>query len=94
MLQGVTRLAAPLDDVRSCARTVRTRCGVWRSLADRESYGREERGDHLRTRSFRDVMLPAARNTELKGLLTAVRPAVAAHLAHAEQVRADVLAKK
>ena len=40
------------------------------------------------------VMLPAARHPELRGLLTAVRPAVAAHLAHAEQVRADVLAKK
>ena len=41
-----------------------------------------------------NVLLPAARNAELKGLLTAVRPAVASHLAHAEQVRADVLAKK
>lgn len=40
------------------------------------------------------LMLPAARNTELKGLLTAVRPAVAAHLAHAEQVRANVYAKQ
>ena len=41
-----------------------------------------------------NVLLPSARNTELRGLLTAVRPAVASHLAHAEQVRADVLAKK
>ena len=41
-----------------------------------------------------NVMIPAARNTELRNLLTAVRPAVASHLAHAEQVRADVLAKK
>ena len=41
-----------------------------------------------------NVLLPSARNAELKGLLTAVRPAVASHLAHAEQVRADVLAKK
>jgi putative membrane protein len=41
-----------------------------------------------------NLMLRDARNAELKGLLTAVRPAVAAHLAHAEQVRADVLAKK
>ena len=40
------------------------------------------------------VMLPLARNAELKALLTAVRPAVASHLAHAEQVRADVLAKR
>jgi len=41
-----------------------------------------------------NLMLRDARNSELRGLLTAVRPAVAAHLAHAEQVRADVLAKK
>jgi putative membrane protein len=40
------------------------------------------------------VLIPASRNAELKALLTAVRPAVAAHLAHAEQVRANVLAKK
>lgn len=44
--------------------------------------------------SIDNVMLPAARNADLRALLTAVRPAVAAHLAHAEQVRADVLAKK
>ena len=41
-----------------------------------------------------NLMLRDARNAELRNLLTAVRPAVAAHLAHAEQVRADVLAKK
>jgi putative membrane protein len=41
-----------------------------------------------------NVMLPGARNAELKALLTAIRPAVASHLAHAEQVRADVLAKR
>lgn len=40
------------------------------------------------------VLLPSVRNAELKALLTAIRPAVAAHLAHAEQVRADVRAKK
>jgi putative membrane protein len=44
--------------------------------------------------SIDNVMLPSARNAQLKSLLTAVRPAVAAHLAHAEQVRANVLAKK
>lgn len=41
-----------------------------------------------------NVMLPAATHAELRGLLTAVRPAVASHLAHAEQVRADVIAKQ
>ena len=44
--------------------------------------------------SLDSLMLPAAKNAELKGLLTSVRPAVAAHLAHAEQVRANVLSRK
>ena len=44
--------------------------------------------------SIDNLMLRDARNADLRALLTAVRPAVAAHLAHAEQVRADVLAKK
>lgn len=44
--------------------------------------------------SIDSLMLPAAKNVDLKKLLTAVRPAVAAHLAHAEQVRANVISKK
>jgi putative membrane protein len=44
--------------------------------------------------SIDEVLLPRARNGDLKTLLTSVRPAVAAHLAHAEQVRANVLSKK
>jgi len=40
------------------------------------------------------VLVPAAKNKDLKNLLTSVRPAVAAHLAHAEQVRANVRSKK
>jgi len=40
------------------------------------------------------VLIPVAKNAELKGLLVAVRPAVAAHLAHAEQVRANVISRK
>jgi putative membrane protein len=40
------------------------------------------------------VMIPVARNAELKNLLVAVRPAVAAHLAHAEQVRANVISRR
>jgi putative membrane protein len=39
-------------------------------------------------------LIPAARNGELRALLTNVRPAVAAHLAHAEQVRSNILAKR
>jgi len=44
--------------------------------------------------SIDNVMLPAARNEDLKNLLTTVRPVVAAHLAHAEQVWADVMSKR
>jgi putative membrane protein len=36
------------------------------------------------------VLLPAARNAQLKQLMTNMRPAVAAHLAHAQQVRAGL----
>jgi putative membrane protein len=41
-----------------------------------------------------NTMIPRARNDELKGLLMNVRPAVAAHLAHAEQLWANVMTKK
>lgn len=44
--------------------------------------------------SLDNVMLPSARNPELRSLLNALRPAVAGHLAHAEHVRADVIAKR
>ena len=44
--------------------------------------------------SLDEIMIPRSRNDELRTLLSNVRPAVAAHLAHAEQVRANVLAKK
>jgi putative membrane protein len=36
------------------------------------------------------VLIPAARNSDLKSLLTGVRPAVAAHLEHAERVQAGL----
>jgi putative membrane protein len=36
------------------------------------------------------VMIPAARNFELKSMLTRVRPAVAAHLEHAVRVQAEL----
>jgi putative membrane protein len=44
--------------------------------------------------SIDNVMLPSVRSPSLRDLLNALRPAVAAHLAHAEQVRATVLMKK
>lgn len=39
-------------------------------------------------------LIPLARHAELRALLTNVRPAVAGHLAHAEQVRANVLSRR
>lgn len=44
--------------------------------------------------SIDNVMLPAVRNDELRSLLNTVRPAVAAHLAHAETVWANVMARR
>lgn len=44
--------------------------------------------------SIDNVLAPRARSQELQTLLNSVRPAIAAHLAHAEQVRANVLTRK
>jgi putative membrane protein len=44
--------------------------------------------------SLDQLMLPRVRNDELESLLSSVRPAVAAHLAHAEQVWANVMARR
>jgi putative membrane protein len=41
-----------------------------------------------------DIMIRKSRDRDLGNLLNAVRPAVAAHLAHAEQIRANVLLRK
>jgi putative membrane protein len=44
--------------------------------------------------SLDNEMLPNVKNADLRSLLTTLRPAVAAHLAHAEQLWADVMAKR
>jgi putative membrane protein len=44
--------------------------------------------------SLDQLMLPRVRNDELKSVLNSVRPAVAAHLAHAEQVWANVMSRR
>lgn len=44
--------------------------------------------------SIDNVMLPSARNGDLRNLLMTVRPAFAAHLAHAELTWANVMAKR
>jgi putative membrane protein len=43
--------------------------------------------------SIDGTLLPAARNAQLKQLITTIRPAVAAHLAHAQQVRTGLPAR-
>jgi putative membrane protein len=48
---------------------------------------------HYHTRllaAIDSVLLPATRNTELKAMLTRVRPAVAAHLEHATRIQAGL----
>lgn len=44
--------------------------------------------------SIDNIMVPRARREELRNILTTVRPAVAAHLSHAEQVWTSVMTKK
>ena len=39
------------------------------------------------------TLLPAVRNAQLRQVITAIRPAVAAHLAHAQQVRTGLAAR-
>lgn len=59
------------------------------------AYATNEISYHRRfLESLDDIMLPRARNGELKTLLTGVRPAIAAHLAHAEQLWASVMSRK
>ena len=41
-----------------------------------------------------DVLIPQTRNDELRQLLTEVRPAIEAHLQHAEQIAADLSADR
>jgi putative membrane protein len=41
-----------------------------------------------------DVLIPQTRNEELRQLLTEVRPAIAAHLQHAEQIAAELSADR
>ena len=40
------------------------------------------------------VLIPSAKNAELKDLIVKVRPAIAAHLDHAKMVQADLAKKK
>jgi putative membrane protein len=55
------------------------------------SYMANEVRYHRRLLSTLDsVLIPAAKNRDLKSLLTSVRPAVAAHLEHAQRVQAGL----
>jgi putative membrane protein len=59
------------------------------------AYASNEISYHRRFLELIDqTMIPRARNGDLKTLLMNVRPAVAAHLAHAEQLWANVMTRK
>jgi putative membrane protein len=59
------------------------------------AYATNELSYHRRFLSSLDhEMIPAAKSDDLRTLLNTIRPAVAAHMAHAEQLWADVLAKR
>jgi len=59
------------------------------------AYASNEISYHRRFLELIDnTMVPRARNDDLKTLLMNVRPAVAAHLAHAEQLWANVMRRK
>jgi putative membrane protein len=59
------------------------------------AYATNELSYHRRFLSSLDnEMIPAAKNDDLRTLLNTIRPAVAAHMAHAEQLWADVLARR
>jgi putative membrane protein len=58
------------------------------------TYIRNEIDYHVKLLGSIDtVLLPSARNAQLKQLITNVRPAVAAHLAHARQVQGSLATK-
>jgi putative membrane protein len=59
------------------------------------AYATNEISYHRRFLELIDqTMIPRARNDDLKALLMNVRPAIAAHLAHAEQLWASVMTRK
>ena len=59
------------------------------------AYATNELSYHRRFLSSLDhEMIPAAKSDDLRTLLNTIRPAVAAHMAHAEQLWADVLARR
>jgi putative membrane protein len=59
------------------------------------AYATNEISYHRRYLELIDnTMVPRARNGDLKALLMNVRPAIAAHLAHAEQLWVNVMTKK
>lgn len=67
--------------------TLRERSGA---LFDSTYMANEVRYHTKLLRVIDSVLIPAARNPDLKSLLTGVRPAVAAHLEHAQRVQAGL----
>ncbi|MBX7119164.1 MAG: DUF4142 domain-containing protein [Gemmatimonadaceae bacterium] len=91
----VTRLkVTPVDnqlsfDLRDDAETKRLRLRDLEGFAFDSAYAANEVSYHRTVLDAIDkALIPSARNAELRALLIEVRPAVAAHLGHAEQLAA------
>lgn len=66
-----------------------------RGFAFDSAYATNEISYHRRYLESVDlVMLPNVRNDDMRAMLTNVRPIIAAHLAHAEQLWANVMTRK
>jgi putative membrane protein len=93
----VTRLGVtPVDntlsfDLRDDAETKRLTLRDFEGFAFDSAYAANEVTYHTTVLGAIDaVLIPGARNTELRDLLIAVRPAVAAHLTHAQTLAASL----
>jgi putative membrane protein len=93
----VTRLGVtPVDntlsfDLRDDAETKRLTLRDFEGFAFDSAYAANEVTYHTTVLGAIDsVLIPGAKNTELRDLLIAVRPAVAAHLTHAQTLAASL----
>ena len=59
---------------------------LWGASFDRSYIAREVTYHEAVLKALDDVLIPQADNAELKTLLQGVRPAIAAHLAHAQRI--------
>lgn len=93
---GVTPADHPLSfDLRDDAEAKRLRFRDLEGFAFDTAYASNEVTYHLTLLGTIDsVLVPAARNGELRALLVQVRPAVEAHLGHARQLAARMASRR